>query len=94
MSRITHVAAPPGDLYWRRERCPHPGAKVLLLTIGGVCIVGQWYGAPGEAFVAWCPLPKDGAPPPRIQRASLWARIRFAFNLIFQPARERTKGEA
>lgn len=87
MSRITHVAAPPGDLYWRRERCPHPGAKVLLLTIGGVCIVGQWYGAIGDAFVAWCPLPKDGAPPPDIRRAPLWARIVFAFRLIFQPNR-------
>lgn len=85
--RLTHIAAPPGDLYWRYEKCPHPGAKVLLLTIGRTCTVGQWQGAYGFAFVAWCPLPKDGAPPPRIQDAPLLVRLRFAFQLIFQPHR-------
>jgi hypothetical protein len=83
----THIAAPPGDLYWRRERCPHHGAKVLLLTIGGVCIVGQWYGDPGESFVAWCPLQKDGAPPANIREAPLLRRIVFALKLIFQPSK-------
>ena len=83
--QLTHIAAPPGELYWRYEKCPHPGAKVLLLTIGGTCIVGQWQGAYGFAFVAWCPLPADGDPPPRIQDATLWQRIVFAIKLIFQP---------
>lgn len=54
----TYIAAPPGELYWRFERCPQAGAKVLLLTTGGVCIIGQWQGEPGEFFDAWCPLPK------------------------------------
>lgn len=53
-----YVAAPPGDLYWRYEVCPHRGAKVLLKTVGGTCVEGHWYGDYGYAFVAWCPLPK------------------------------------
>lgn len=82
----TYIAAPPGELYWRREVCPHRGAKVLLKTIGGVAWMGHWgSGALGEHFTAWCPLPKDGDPPPRIQDAPLADRIRFAFNLIFNP---------
>lgn len=80
-----YVAAAPGDLYWRREKCPHAGAKVLLLTTGNVCIVGAWRGEIGKCFVAWCPLPKDGLPPPCIQDASLLERLRFALKLIFQP---------
>ncbi len=30
------------------------GAKVLILTQGGVCVIGTW----GEDAVAWAPLPK------------------------------------
>jgi len=82
-----YVAAPPGELYWRHEACPHPGSKVLLLTIGNVCITGQWFGKKGQYFNAWCPLPKDGAPPPDIRKAGLWARLVFAWRLIFQPYR-------
>lgn len=80
-----YVAAPPGDLYWRHEKSPHPGAKVLLLTTGNVCVVGAWRGEIGECFVAWCPLPKHGTPGDRIQDAPLLARLRFALKLIFQP---------
>lgn len=78
-----YVAAAPGDLYWRREKCPHPGAKVLLLTKGNVCIVAAWRGEVGDFFLAWCPLPKDGLPPRRIQAAPLLERLRFALKLIF-----------
>lgn len=81
----THVAASPGQVYWRPEVCPHRGAKVLLRTIGGTCVVGQWYGALGESFTAWSPMPKTGAPPAAIHEAPLLQRLRFAFNLIFQP---------
>lgn len=81
----TYLAAPPGDLYWRYEPCPIASAKVLLLTVGGVCTIGQWYGAPGEHFQAWCPLPKKGTPPPDIRKASLLDRILFAIRLIFTP---------
>lgn len=81
----TYIAAPPGELYWRHEVCPHKGADVLLLTVGGVLVRGRWYGTYGQHFTAWCPMPKNGAPPADIRRASLWARIVFAFRLIFQP---------
>ena len=83
----TYIAARPGDLYWRRERCPHHGAKVLLKTIGGTCTVGHWQGEYGFAFVAWCPLPKDGKPPANIREAPLLARAVFALKLIFQPSK-------
>lgn len=80
-----YVSAPPGQLYWRREVCPHAGAKVLLLTVGRVCVVGHWYGAYGQYFTAWCPMPKNGEPAPDIRTAPLLERVRFAFKLIFQP---------
>lgn len=78
----SYVAAPPGELYWRHEVCPHRGAKVLLKTRGGTCVTGNWYGALGEAFTAWCPMPKDGEPPARIQDARLWDRLVFAVRLV------------
>lgn len=31
-----------------------PGAKVLILTRGGVCVIGSW----GDGDLAWAPLPK------------------------------------
>lgn len=37
------------------DETPPGGAKVLLLTIGGVCIVGTWC---PRSCVAWAPLPK------------------------------------
>jgi len=81
-----YIAAPPGDLYWRHEVCPHRGAKVILKTIGGVAWLGHWGNTKyGEHFTAWCPLPKDGAPPPRIQSATLRARIKYAIRLILNP---------
>lgn len=80
-----YVAAPPGHIYWRKEECPHKGKRVLLRTVGGVAIIGHWYGGLGQYLTAWCPLPKDGLPPQDIRTASLWARIVFAFKLIFSP---------
>lgn len=41
---------------YRYETAPL-GQKVLLLTIGGVCTIGQWYGAYGQYFWGWAPLP-------------------------------------
>jgi hypothetical protein len=86
MNHVTHISAPPGGLHWRPEICPHAGAKVLLRTVGGTCVVGSWYGLLGFAFTAWCPLPKDGEPPEHIQAAPFLQRVKFAFKLIFQPA--------
>ncbi len=82
----SYIAAAPGELYWRYEVCPHPGAKVLLLTKGGVAIIDQWGRSElGQYFTAWCPLPKNGRPPADIRMASLWQRLRYAFKLIFNP---------
>jgi len=86
----THISAPPGEIYWRYEVCPHGGAKVLLRTVGGIATIGSWYGALGDSFVAWCPLPTSGSPVEPIQRATLWKRISFSFLLIFNP--EKTHG--
>lgn len=38
------------------DPAPPGGAKVLLLTLGGICIIGQW----GTAYdcIGWAPLPK------------------------------------
>lgn len=85
--RPDYVAAPPGEIYWRYEACPHRGADVLLRTVGGVLVRGRWYGALGEAFVAWCQMPKDGKPPADIHGAPLLARIRFALRLVINPNR-------
>lgn len=38
--------------------CAPKGQKVQLLTRGGVCVHGQWYGDYGQHFWAWAPLPK------------------------------------
>lgn len=53
-----HLAS--NDVGWRYPQAgdPYPptGTKLLLLTRGGICIVGQWI-ADGF-FVAWSPMPK------------------------------------
>jgi len=58
MSNETHIAAPAGEVYWRYEVPKSSDAKVLLLTVGRVAVVGNWYGPIGKAFIAWAPLPK------------------------------------
>lgn len=81
----THIAAPPGQLYWRKEVCRVSTAKVLLRTVGGTAVIGQWYGDLNQFFTAWCPLPTGGKPRAGIQTAGLKARIIFACKLIFNP---------
>lgn len=44
------------ETYWRYEPPPNKAAKVLLLTVGRVAIVGPWLH--GDGVIAWCPLPK------------------------------------
>ena len=85
--KLTHVAAPPEQLYWRYEVCPYRGSKVLLRTIGGVAVVGNWFGELNESFVAWCPLPTNGTPRPNPAKLPLWQRVRYAITLIFKPER-------
>lgn len=58
MTTLPHLAAPPGEIYWRYTH-PGNGARMLLRTIGGVAIIGCWYGELGQYFTAWCPLPKN-----------------------------------
>lgn len=60
-----YLAAPPGEIYWRHEECPHRGTQVLLKTIGGILVKGHWYGKLNQYFVAWCPMPKDQPPAPK-----------------------------
>lgn len=47
-----------GESTWRLPAqgadLPPTGAKCLILTQGGVCVVGAW----GQGCVAWAPLPK------------------------------------
>lgn len=49
---VPAVAGEPG---WRYDR-PPVGKKVLLLTEGGVAVIGLW--SKDGGFVAWSPLPK------------------------------------
>lgn len=53
-----YIAAPAGEVYWRYEIPKRTDSKVFLLTKGGIAVTGQWYGALGEAFIAWAPMPK------------------------------------
>lgn len=78
----SYIAAKPGQVYWRHEKCPHRSSKVLLLTVGGICVTGSWYGDVGQYFLAWSPMPKTGEPPPDIRSASLWERIKYAVRLV------------
>ena len=58
MSDGTYITAAPGQLGWRYGVPENKAAKVLLLTVGKVAVVGNWSGSYGEQFIAWCPLPK------------------------------------
>lgn len=58
MNAKTHIAAPAGEVYWRYEVPPRTDSKVFLLTKGRVAVVGNWYGAYGESFIAWSPMLK------------------------------------
>lgn len=52
-----HLADP--DVWFRYPKdgdpLPPPSTKLLLLTKGGICIVGQW--VEGGFFEAWSPMP-------------------------------------
>jgi hypothetical protein len=51
-------SAKPGSVYWRNpaEYAPPVGRKLLLLTDGGVAVIGLW--SKDGGFQAWSPLPK------------------------------------
>jgi hypothetical protein len=46
------------EYQWRYTIPPADGAKRQLLTRGGVAVHGVWWGALGEAFIAWTPMPR------------------------------------
>lgn len=53
----TYVAGGPMFNYpGAGDAKPPGGAKVLLLTRGGVCTIGNWDDS--GAFLGWAPLPK------------------------------------
>jgi hypothetical protein len=45
---------------WRYEMPKNRGARMLLLTIGGVAVIGNWYGELGQYLRAWAPIPQSG----------------------------------
>jgi hypothetical protein len=52
-----YVAGAPPFLYpLAGDPLPPGGAKVLLLTKGGICVSGSWNDS--GAFLGWAPLPK------------------------------------
>lgn len=54
----SYIAGPQNEQYWRYEVPAQRSVKMQLKTVGGVCVVGHWYGELGFAFVAWAPLLK------------------------------------
>lgn len=57
MSDKNYVAGGPAFNYPKAgDATPPGGAKVLLLTIGGVCVIGPW--ASDGRYLGWAPLPK------------------------------------
>lgn len=51
-----YLAAPHPEYRHPDDEPPPLGTKLLILTRGGVCVIGQWN--PQEGAVAWSPLPK------------------------------------
>lgn len=54
----TYLTGLPEEIYWRYEVPEYKSAKSLLLTVGRVAVIGQWYGEYGEHFIAYSPMPK------------------------------------
>lgn len=50
-----YIAAAPGRIFWNYTIPPDKGAKMQLLTVGGIQVNGRWYGEWGHSFLAWAP---------------------------------------
>lgn len=52
------MPATSGEVYWRdpADEPPPLGRKLLILTSGGVAVIGDWMN--DSNFVAWSPLPR------------------------------------
>jgi hypothetical protein len=58
MSENRVMPARSGTVYWRepKDEPPPKGVKLLILTSGGVTVIGDWMS--DSNFVAWSPMPK------------------------------------
>lgn len=58
MSDSKNLGAASGEVFWRdpAKQPPPSGAKLLVLTSGGVAVISDW--TDKSNFVAWSPLPK------------------------------------
>ena len=63
MSENKNMPASSGAVYWRDPTAEPPprGSKLLILTSGGVAVIGDW--TDDSNFVAWSPLPKKRTAP-------------------------------
>jgi hypothetical protein len=54
----SYLAGPAEEYFYPAagDEKPPGGADVHLLTVGGVCVRGQWKDNAG--FIGWAPLPK------------------------------------
>ena len=50
------MPAATGEVFWRYEEPAPRGVKLLLLTSGGVAVIGEW--STNSNLVAWSPLPR------------------------------------
>ncbi len=56
-----YVSAPLYRQEWHFST-PPAGRPLQLLTIGGICVVGNWCGKVGQYFTAWAPLVAQDEP--------------------------------
>lgn len=61
MSDSQNMPAISGEVFWRNpdEEKPPRGVKLLMLTSGGVTVIGDW--VTNSNLVAWSPMPKKRA---------------------------------
>jgi hypothetical protein len=52
------LPARSGTVYWRDpdKEVPPRGTKLLILTSGGVTVIGDWITT--SNYIAWSPMPK------------------------------------
>jgi hypothetical protein len=54
----TQLDAQGGDAFWRYDTPAPLGEKLLLLTVGGIAVIGVWAMQRGDMYLAWSYLPK------------------------------------
>ncbi len=101
-SSQTYITADPGGVFWRYEVPAKTDAKVFLLTVGRIAVVGNWYGAYNESFIAWAPMPRRDkeqearlglmqTPPPRRREMNQPERdLRMAGHILVEQCHGRS----